>query len=95
MTSPNGGALKSRRDKVKVLLSVYGVPLRVGPSSPSDKEKEELIRLKADQEKLQAEQKLLETEITRLKNLLEVESTADRKKDLGEAQEKQKQVCVG
>src|SRR5262245_19681988 len=35
LAGPLRDALKAKRDKVKVLLTVYGVPLRVGPASPS------------------------------------------------------------
>src|SRR5947199_5807481 len=38
LASPLRKALQDRRAKVKVLLSVYGVPLRVGRSQPSEKE---------------------------------------------------------
>ena len=45
LIAPLRAALKDRRDEAKVLLSVYGVPLRVGRSTPSAAEKEELARL--------------------------------------------------
>src|SRR5262245_63809908 len=48
LVAPLRAALRERRDQVKVLLSVYGVPLRVGPPEPKDDEKAELAKLKPD-----------------------------------------------
>src|SRR5262245_23667843 len=42
LAAPLREAFKGRREQVKVLLSVYGVPLRVGRSEPNEKEKSEL-----------------------------------------------------
>lgn len=41
-------ALKDRRPMPKVLLTIYGVPLRVGPQLPDAKEREELAKLKVE-----------------------------------------------
>src|SRR5438270_11723630 len=48
-------ALKDHRAKARVLLSVYGVPLRVGPQLPTALEKTRLDEVKAEIKKLQAE----------------------------------------
>ncbi len=45
MVSPLRAALQDRKEKVKVLLSTYGVPLRVGPQPPSDEDKKILAEL--------------------------------------------------
>jgi uncharacterized protein (TIGR03790 family) len=45
LRGPLREALTDRRDKVKVLLTVYGVPLRVGPQDPSADEKAALAKL--------------------------------------------------
>jgi uncharacterized protein (TIGR03790 family) len=45
LVAPLRAALKDRRDKVKVLLTVYGVPLRVGRQEPDADEKAELDKL--------------------------------------------------
>jgi uncharacterized protein (TIGR03790 family) len=76
MISPIRAALKTQKDQAKVLLSIYGVPLRVGGSSPSDKEKEELKEVDADIKKLDDEKKLLEEERKKLEA-----KTKDKKED--------------
>ena len=42
LATPLRAALKDRKDRVKCLLCVYGVPLRVGGDGPSDAEKAQL-----------------------------------------------------
>src|SRR5580704_16761687 len=41
-------ALKDKKDKAKVLLTTYGVPLRVGGQSPNEEEKKQLDKLRPD-----------------------------------------------
>src|SRR5262245_26878106 len=53
-------ALKGQKDKVKVLLTTYGVPLRVGGQPPSDEEKKELEKVRP--ELAEARKKLAELE---------------------------------
>jgi uncharacterized protein (TIGR03790 family) len=48
LAGPLREALKDRKDKVKVLLTVYGVPLRVGAQQSTDAEKAELEKLKPE-----------------------------------------------
>jgi uncharacterized protein (TIGR03790 family) len=45
LVKPLREALKDRKDKVKCLLAMYGVPLRVGGDSPNETEREELKKL--------------------------------------------------
>jgi len=45
LVAPLREALSKRKDKVKCLLAMYGVPLRVGGASPSPTEQEELKKL--------------------------------------------------
>src|SRR4051794_22134542 len=45
LVAPLRDALKDRKDKVKCLLAMYGVPLRVGGDSPSEEERGELKKL--------------------------------------------------
>jgi uncharacterized protein (TIGR03790 family) len=45
LVAPLRTALKDKRDKVNVLLSTYGVPLRVGRQTPSDEDKTILAEL--------------------------------------------------
>ncbi len=45
LAAPLRAALKDRKDKVRCLVCMYGVPLRVGNQEPSKDEKEELAKL--------------------------------------------------
>jgi uncharacterized protein (TIGR03790 family) len=60
LAGPIREALKDKKDKAKVLLTTYGVPLRVGGQSPNDEEKKELEKLRPDLEA--ARKKLSELE---------------------------------
>ncbi|HEV3436625.1 MAG TPA: TIGR03790 family protein, partial [Gemmata sp.] len=50
LAEPIREALKDNKDKAKVLLTTYGVPLRVGGQPPNDEEKKELDKLRPDLE---------------------------------------------
>src|SRR5262249_26011445 len=63
LLGPLRKALADRRDKVKVLLSVYGVPLRVGAEEPGPEDRAELARLKPRIDALQGELRALQEEI--------------------------------
>lgn len=89
LRDPVREALKDKKDKAKVLLSVYGVPLRVGGSSPSEKEKAELTKLKAERDKLDAEKTQIQNDIKRLEGLLKTEASEKLKKELQEAKQKE------
>src|SRR5262249_58526710 len=45
LVAPLRAALKERKEKVKVLLCIYGVPLRVGAAELSAKDKAELAKV--------------------------------------------------
>lgn len=45
LAGPLRAALEGKRDKAKVLLTVYGVPLRVGRSEPGAEDRDELAKL--------------------------------------------------
>jgi uncharacterized protein (TIGR03790 family) len=64
--------LKERKDKVKVLLTIYGVPLRVGPATPSADEQKEIEKLRKDVDPLQKEQKELREKIAVVEKKLAV-----------------------
>jgi uncharacterized protein (TIGR03790 family) len=48
LRDPLRAALKERRDRVKVLLTVYGVPLRVGPQEPGPEDRAALDALRPE-----------------------------------------------
>jgi uncharacterized protein (TIGR03790 family) len=66
LVAPLRAALKDRREQVKVLLTVYGVPLRVGPVEPSADEKAEAAAFRRELEPVQAKLRPLEKEIASL-----------------------------
>ena len=60
MVKPLRQALKDRKDQIRVLLTVYGVPLRVGGQEPSAEEKAQLDKLRPQMETLRKEMSELE-----------------------------------
>lgn len=58
--------LKDRRDNAKVLLTVYGVPLRVGGQEPNAEEKTELETIRKDLEPLEKQRKEIDEAIKAL-----------------------------
>ena len=55
IVGPLRDLLKGRREQAKVLLTVFGFPLRVGQQFPSEAEQKELAELKPQVEQAQAE----------------------------------------
>ena len=66
LAAPLREMLRGRRDKVKVLVTVYGVPLRVGGQLPSAAEQAELDKLKKEAEPLRKEQARLAEAVKKL-----------------------------
>ena len=60
LAGPLRAALKQHKDKVKVLLTTYGVPLRVGQIAPNESEKKELATV--NPELVEARKRLAELE---------------------------------
>jgi uncharacterized protein (TIGR03790 family) len=93
LAEPLRAALKDRKDRAKVLLCVYGVPLRVGGSEPTAAEKDELATvdkdLAATREELKALDKGKDEERKRLQEKI---ARQDRRRSwLGHAES---QACV-
>jgi uncharacterized protein (TIGR03790 family) len=63
LAGPLRDRIKDKRDKVKVLLTVYGVPLRVGGQAPNADEKAELDKLGKEMAPLEKKRKELDDEI--------------------------------
>lgn len=63
LAGPLRDLLKDQRGKVKVLLTVYGVPLRVGGQEPNADERAELDRIQKDLEPLEKKRKEVEERI--------------------------------
>src|SRR5262245_24138416 len=70
-------ALNERKDRIKVLLCIYGVPLRVGGKEPDEQEKAELAPI---QDKLKAAQERVKDLEARVKQL-DVEAKKDAKSE--------------
>jgi uncharacterized protein (TIGR03790 family) len=66
LVAPLRAALKGKRKQVKVLLSVYGVPLRVGGQQPGKEDQAELTRLRSRLDKVKTEEKTLQAKIAAL-----------------------------
>jgi uncharacterized protein (TIGR03790 family) len=59
IVAPLRAALKDRKEEARVLVSVYGVPLRVGPHLPNAEERAQLAALQPKLDKVQAEEQQL------------------------------------
>jgi uncharacterized protein (TIGR03790 family) len=88
-------ALKDRRPLPRVLMTVYGVPLRVGPQAPTDAEKAEIAKVRVEIEenntnvrKLSAAVSLLKADVEKDKNSPLAPILPEREKQLKEAQAK-------
>jgi uncharacterized protein (TIGR03790 family) len=63
LAGPLRDKIRDKKDKVKVLLTVYGVPLRVGGQEPNADEKAELDTIRKDLEPVEKQRKDLDEEI--------------------------------
>jgi uncharacterized protein (TIGR03790 family) len=93
LVMPLREALDKRREKVKVLLSVCGVPLRVGRQQPTDKEKEVLARIQPEMLKLQDEDRRLEKEIAELQAKVKADPKSELADTLKERRKKRDEVA--
>jgi uncharacterized protein (TIGR03790 family) len=82
LAAPLRKLLEDKRDKVKVLLSVYGVPLRVGGSQPSAEEKEQLAKLLEKLGPLEKSRAALDARIKKLEEQLKKQPSDEDKAEL-------------
>ena len=61
--------LKERKDKVKCLVCMYGVPLRVGGQTPTEEERKELQTFEPQIKELEGKNKTLQDEIKQLTDI--------------------------
>lgn len=99
IVAPLREKLGTRRGRVKVLLTVFGFPLRVGPQPVTEAEQKELADLKpqvdqaqADAQKLVQLIKVLEAEVKRDPTSVLAPTIPDRKTELAGAQRKVKEL---
>ena len=81
LAAPLRKQIQDRRDKVKVLLSIYGIPLRVGPDSPSTEEKAELDKVRKDIEPLRKQRDELQKTSKDLAEKKDAKELEARKKE--------------
>jgi uncharacterized protein (TIGR03790 family) len=82
IVGPVRRALKDRKDKIKVLLCVYGVPLRVGGTQPDEEEKAKLATVTADLNKTKEETKQLEAQVKSFEAQIKVQQLSELTKEL-------------
>lgn len=82
LAAPLRDHLKDKRDKVKVLLSFYGVPLRVGPSTPTEEEKAQLVKLQEELMPLEKKLAALRDEVKGLEDKLKKNAAAPEAREL-------------
>jgi hypothetical protein len=82
LAAPLRAQLKDKKDQAKILLSVYGIPLRVGPEEPNAEEKKELEKLKPELDGLRKKQQELQKVIEALEKKAEgTKELPERKKE--------------
>ncbi|HTU19106.1 MAG TPA: TIGR03790 family protein [Gemmataceae bacterium] len=88
LAAPLRKQLADRRDKVKVMLSIYGVPLRVGGNKPSAEEKAELEKVRKELNPLKNQHRELQKTI---KSLVETAKKNPKGSELREAESRKKE----
>jgi uncharacterized protein (TIGR03790 family) len=84
LAGPLREKLKDRRDKVKVLLTFYGVPLRVGGDGPGAEEKAELEKVNKELAELGEKRKALDETIKKLEPDAKADPKGDAAKELAD-----------
>ncbi len=93
LVTPLRKALAENKDKTKVILCMYGVPLRVGGSTPSDNEKKKKDEAEVTLKEVREELKSLREEIKVLEGMKDVpEKEKKEKLETMRALEKGKQA---
>lgn len=78
LAGPLREALKDKKDACKVLLCVYGVPLRVGPQKPSKDEQAQLDKLKAESDEARKKVEGLKKDKAETEKVTEAQKAVDR-----------------
>ena len=88
IVEPLREALKSKKEQAKVLLSIYGVPLRVGGQEPNDEERAQLKEVELKIKELQKRIKEFRGEILARELAERIVPSPEGKKLLGEFKER-------
>src|SRR5262249_25752145 len=86
IVGPVREALRDRKDKIKIVLCIYGVPLRVGGKEPNQQEKAELAPIAAELKKTQDVAKELDAPVKQLDAEAKKEPKSDAVQDLTRTQ---------
>jgi uncharacterized protein (TIGR03790 family) len=92
LAGPLRELLKDRRDKVKVLLTFYGVPLRVGSSQPSEEDRAKLAKLMERLAPLERDQRELDDLIKKTDEKLKKEPSEELKRELADMRQEREQL---
>lgn len=84
--------LKDRRDQAKVLLTVYGVPLRVGGQEPNPEERAELEQVRKQMEPLEKQRTELDQSIKELESKAKDDPESKAAEDLKARQKDRDEV---
>ena len=84
LAEPLRTMLGDKKDKAKVLLSMYGIPLRVGPSAPSAEDKTELDKVNPQLDDLRKKQQELQKTIDDLEKKAKDDPQSPEAKELPE-----------
>ena len=84
LAAPLRDQLADRKDKAKVLLSMYGIPLRVGPEAISAADRKELEKLKPELDDLRKKQQELKTTSDALEKKAKEDPQSPEAKELPE-----------
>jgi uncharacterized protein (TIGR03790 family) len=88
LREPLRAAFQEKRDRARVLVSMYGVPLRVSGGQPSEEEKKILDKVRAELKETRAKQKQIEDEVKKREEEQKQQSTEEGKKQLEELRQK-------
>lgn len=82
LVAPLRERLQNKREQVGVLLTIYGVPLRVGGQEPNPAEKQELAKLNEELGQLQRKEKELRESLQKLEEVVKKNKEANEAKQL-------------
>jgi uncharacterized protein (TIGR03790 family) len=88
IVAPLREALKAKKEQARVLLSIYGVPLRVGGQEPNDEERAQLKAVEPKIKDLQTRIKEIRGEILARELAERIVPSPDGKKTIGEIKER-------
>jgi uncharacterized protein (TIGR03790 family) len=89
LAGPLRARLKGQREKVKVLLTVYGVPLRVGRTKPSAEDDEKRKKVDTVLERLRKRDKGLREKIDQLREMAKKDPKGKAAEELKDRQKEQ------